>query len=75
VNLGTIALLERDPERATGFGLLSKREAALAFWEASGMPLSRSVQEGVSQRIAGMVSRLEVRRLLLGQGAIPFEQV
>jgi hypothetical protein len=75
VNLGTIALLERDPERATGFGLLSKREAALAFWEASGMPLSRSVQDRVSQRIAGMVSRLEVRRLLLGQGAIPFEQV
>ena len=75
VNLKTIALLERDPEQATGFGLLSKREAALAFWEASGMPLSRSVQDRVSQRIAGMVSRLEVRRLLLGQGAIPFEQV
>jgi hypothetical protein len=75
VNLGTIALLERDPEQATGFGLLSKREAALAFWEASGMPLSRSVQDRVSQRIAGMVSRLEVRRLLLGHGAIPFDQI
>jgi hypothetical protein len=75
VHLKTIALLERDPEQATGFGLLAKREAALAFWEASGMPLSRSVQDQVSQRIAGMVSRLEVRRLLLGQGAIPFDQV
>jgi hypothetical protein len=75
VNLKTIALLERNPEQATGFGLLSKREAALAFWEASGMPLSRPVQDRVSQRIAGMVSRLEVRRLRLGQGAIPFEQV
>jgi hypothetical protein len=75
VNLKTIALLERDPEQPTGFGVLSKREAALAFWEASGMPLSRSVQDRVSQRIAGMVSRLEVRRLLLGQGAIPFDQV
>jgi hypothetical protein len=75
VNLKTIALLERDPGQATGFGLLSKREAALAFWEASGMPLSRHVQDRVSQRIAGMVSRLEVRRLLLGQGAIPFDQI
>jgi hypothetical protein len=75
MNLKTIALLERNPEQATGFGLLSKRQAALAFWEASGMPLSRSVQDRVSQRIAGMVSRLEVRRLLLGQGEIPFGQV
>jgi hypothetical protein len=75
VKLATIALLERDPERPTGFEALSKREAALAFWEASGMPLSRQVQDRVSQRIAGMVSRLEVRRLLLGQGAISFEQV
>jgi hypothetical protein len=75
VNLKTIALLERDPEQPTDFGPLSKREAALAFWEASGMPLSRSVQDRVSQQIAGMVSRLEVRRLLLGQGTIPFEQV
>jgi hypothetical protein len=75
VSLGTIALLERDPEQPTGFAPLSKREAALAFWEASGMPLSRSVQDQVSQRIAGMVSRLTVRRLLLGQGAIVFEQI
>jgi hypothetical protein len=75
MNLKTIALLERDPEQPTAFGLLSKREAALAFWEASGMPLSRQVQDQVSQRIAGMVSRLEGRRLLLGQGVIPFDQV
>jgi hypothetical protein len=73
--LRTVALLERDPERPTGFEPLSKREAALAFWEASGMPLSRQIQERVSKRISSMVSRLEGRRLRLGQGEIPFDQV
>jgi hypothetical protein len=72
--LRTVALLERDPAGETGFEPLAKREAALAFWEASGMPLSRQIQERVSKRISSMVSRLEGRRLRLGQGEIPFDQ-
>jgi hypothetical protein len=75
VKLAMIALLERQPEHQSGFEALSKRQAALAFWEASGLPLLRTVQDRVSQQIAGMVARLEVRRLVLGQGPIPFDQV
>jgi hypothetical protein len=75
VKLAMIALLERQPDCPTAFEALSKRLAALAFWEASGLPLLRTVQDRISQQIAGMVARLEVRRLVLGQGPIPFDQV
>jgi hypothetical protein len=75
VSLAMIALLERQPDRPSGLEALSKRQAALAFWEASGLPLLRTVQDRISQQIAGMVARLEVRRLVLGQGPIPFDQV
>jgi hypothetical protein len=74
VKLHGIALLERDPESQTGFEPLAKREAALAFWEASGMPLSGLVQTRISGLVAVMVARLERHRLRLGQGEIPFEQ-
>ena len=75
VRLAMIALLERQPDCPSAFEALSKRLAALAFWEASGLPLLRTVQDRISQQIAGMVARLEVRRLVLGQGPIPFDQV
>jgi hypothetical protein len=75
VRLAVLAVLERDPDGRTGFENLSKRDAALALWEASGMPILRLVQDRVSQQVAGMVAQLEVRRLRLGRGVIAFDQV
>ena len=75
VKLSTIVLLERDPARATGFGSLSKRGAALALWESSGMPLSKQVQDRLSGHVAAMVARLGLRVLRLGQGPIVFDQI
>ena len=67
--LVALVLLERQPELPTAWLEVAPRAAALALWEASGMPLSGVVQQRTSQEI-GRLARMPAYTLRLGQGEI-----
>ncbi|WP_027890994.1 hypothetical protein [Calidithermus chliarophilus] len=69
--VGGMALLLRQPARPSGWEPASPRQATLALWRATGLPLSRLGQRRVAQAVQGLVPRLRCRFLELGQGPLP----
>ena len=68
--LAALVLLERQPELPTAWLEVAPRAAALALWEASGMPLSDPVRQRTSQEIGRLARTLPAYTLRLGQGEI-----
>jgi hypothetical protein len=71
VRLERLAVLERNPNATSGWQTLSKREGALALWEANGVPFTPQAQQFVSSVIPSLLARLKLERLVLGQGELP----
>lgn len=66
--LRQVAVLERDPETPTSAWLaLSKREAAIALWQASGLPITPQARTILAATIPKIVRDTDVRRLRLGR--------
>ena len=68
--LAALVLLERQPELPTAWLEVAPRAAALALWEASGMPLSDLVRQRTSQEIGRLARTLPAYTLRLGRGEI-----
>ena len=68
--LAALVLLERQPELPTAWLEVAPRAAALALWEASGMPLSDPVRQRTSQEIGRLARTLPAYTLRLGRGEI-----
>ena len=71
VKLMRLAVLERNPEVISSWQSLSKREGALALWEANGVPFTTEAQNFVSSIIPNLLTRLKLERLVLGEGELP----
>jgi hypothetical protein len=71
VKLVRLAVLERNPNATSSWQPLSKREGALALWEANGVPFTIDAQNFVSSIIPSLLTRLKLERLVLGEGELP----
>ena len=71
VKLMRLAVLERNPNLISSWQPLSRREGALALWEANGVPFTPEAQSFVSSIIPSLLARLKLERLVLGQGELP----
>jgi hypothetical protein len=69
--LRRLALLTRDDARRSGWEDASPSAAVGALWEATGVPLSDGARQTVASAVADLVRRLELARLVLGQGPLP----
>lgn len=65
VPLRTLAVLSRQPEPA-GWYAMTRQQAALALWEALGLPLCQQARQLVAQQIGELLARLPYLRLNLG---------
>ncbi len=71
VTLKRLAVLERDPNQTSSWQALSKRDGALALWEANGVPFTTEAQNFISSSIPSLLAKLKLERLVLGQGELP----
>ena len=69
--LATLALLVRDPASPSRWDELPPRDAVRALWEAVGVPLSARSRDEASRVIAALLKRVQTRRLVLGNTALP----
>ena len=69
--LAAVALLERDPARPSAWEPLPPREAVRALWEAIGVPLSGTSRRAVGTLLPALLSRIHLRRLVLGSTPLP----
>ncbi len=69
--LGRLAVLERDPARASGWAPLEARSAVRAWWEAAGVPLHPGTRARLAGLIPGLLARTRASRLVLGAGPLP----
>ncbi|MFI5281249.1 MAG: hypothetical protein ACHQU1_12205 [Gemmatimonadales bacterium] len=69
--LKRLALLTRDEARRSGWEEVEPRAAVGALWEATGVPLSDGARHSVSLAAADLLRRLELGRLVLGEGPLP----
>jgi hypothetical protein len=72
--LARIARLERDPARAarpSAWAGLGRREAAVALWEATGVPLAAASRERAGAAVGLVLGRVELATLELGAPPLP----
>lgn len=65
--LAGLALLQRGESDFTQWQAASRRETALALWQATGLPLTVTSQTQVAAAIVSLTGRLEGKRLMLGR--------
>lgn len=65
-------VLERRPDQPSGLAPLSSREAALAVWDSTGLPLARQAQQQIPGQIQSLLARTTFSTLYLGSTPLPF---
>ena len=71
VPLRRLAVLEREPGLPSAWLPLSTREATLALWEATGLPLAQRARQYAAEHIAALQANVECLRLRLGSTPLP----
>lgn len=70
--VSALAVLARDPTGPSHWESLSPKDAALALWQAGGVPLSRLGQGQAQRRISALARGLKPYRLVLGDSPPDF---
>lgn len=68
LGLTRLALLRRGDDATTVWSPASRRETALALWQATGLPLTKVSQANVATAIAALTDRVDAHHLTLGLG-------
>ncbi|WP_019588816.1 hypothetical protein [Deinococcus apachensis] len=73
VPLRRLAVLEREPALPSAWLPISPRDAALALWEATGLPIAQQARVHAGQQIGALQTRVECVRLRLGSTPLPLD--
>ncbi len=69
--LRRLVILTRDAARRPGWEAVASHAVVGALWEAMGVPLSEGARRTAERAVADLVRRLELARLVLGEGPPP----